>query len=227
MPLPLPGGKKASESRSFLGPFARQNCLRILHPWHFGITRSKSYRPLRHTQPWQPKFSSKIWTHTGRGCHTHAPDSRFSTPHIKNGQNGKLTGDLEESGKAGGGSLKASALKMEKLKKKKLFSSKSSCDHSAPVSFPFWQFFMCGVCYPNPGAPLHTGMFIFVSLRQCSSHLLLSASTHFIVRVLSACVICTLPHLGIILFYIRLVSFFRGLYFSGGVFFVVLSYPVR
>ena len=75
---------------------------------------------------------------------------------------------------------------------------------------------------------LHPGMFIFfVSLRLCSSHLLLSASTHFIVRVLSACVICTLPHLGIILFYIRLVSFFRGLYFSGGVFFVVLSYPVR
>ena len=33
-------------------------------------------------------------------------------------------------------------------------SSKSSCDHSAPVSFPFWPFFMCGVCYPNPRAPL-------------------------------------------------------------------------
>ena len=31
-PLPLPGGKKASESRSFLGPFALQNCLRILCP---------------------------------------------------------------------------------------------------------------------------------------------------------------------------------------------------
>ena len=87
---------------------------------------------------------------------------------------------------------------MKKIeKKKKLFSSKSTCDHSAPVSFPFWPFFMCGVCYPNPGAPLHPGTFIFVSLRQCSSHLLLSASTHFIVRVLSACVICTLPQLGI------------------------------
>ena len=31
---------------------------------------------------------------------------------------------------------------------------KSSCDHSAPVSFPFWPFWMCGVCYPNPRAPL-------------------------------------------------------------------------
>ena len=30
MPLSLPGGKKASESRAFLGPFALQNCLRIL-----------------------------------------------------------------------------------------------------------------------------------------------------------------------------------------------------
>ena len=50
----------------------------------------------------------------------------------------------------------------------------------------------------------------------------------FVVRVLSACVICILPHLAITLFFIRLV-FFRSSYFSGGVFFVVvvLSYPVR
>ena len=68
----------------------------------------KSYRTLRHTQPWQPTSFSKIPTHTGRGCHTHAPEqSLFETTH-KNGQNGKLTGalrsqeDLEESGKAGG-----------------------------------------------------------------------------------------------------------------------------
>ena len=41
---------------------------------------------------------------------------------------------------------------------------------------------------------LHPGMFIFfLSLRLCSSHMLLSASTYFVVRVLSACVICTLP----------------------------------
>ena len=40
------------------------------------------------------------------------------------------------------------------------------------------------------------------------------------------CVICILPHLGIILFFIRLV-FFRGSYFSGGVFFFVLSYLVQ
>ena len=60
----------------------------------FRNKRSKSYRPLRHTQPWQPTSISKIPTHTGRGCHTHAPDSRFSTPNIKNGQNGKLTGAL-------------------------------------------------------------------------------------------------------------------------------------
>ena len=32
VPFTLPGGKKASESRSFFGPFARQNCLRILRP---------------------------------------------------------------------------------------------------------------------------------------------------------------------------------------------------
>ena len=42
----------------------------------------------------QPTSFSKIRTNTGRGCHTHAPGSRFSTPHIKNGQNGKLTGAL-------------------------------------------------------------------------------------------------------------------------------------
>ena len=58
---------------------------------------------------------------------------------------------------------------------------------------------------------LHPGMFIFfVSLPLCSSHLLLSASTgtYFIVRVLSACcVICTLPHLAIILLFIRFFFF--------------------
>ena len=48
---------------------------------------------------------------------------------------------------------------------------------------------------------LHPEMLIFfVSLRLCSSHLLLSARTYYIVRVFSACVICTLPHLGILLF---------------------------
>ena len=67
VPLPLPGGKKASEGRSFLGLFPRQNCLRILRPWHFGTTRYKSYRPLPHTQPWQPTSLSKITTHTARG----------------------------------------------------------------------------------------------------------------------------------------------------------------
>ena len=73
---------------------------------------------------------------------------------------------------------------------------------------------------------LHPGMFIFVSLRLCSSHLLLSASTYFIVRVLSACVICTLPHLGILLFFIRLVFFFFvDLISRVAFFFVVLSYP--
>ena len=75
---------------------------------------------------------------------------------------------------------------------------------------------------------LHPGMFIFfVSLRLCSSHLLLSASTYFIVRVLSACVICTLHHLGIHRFFYSFSIFFRSSYFSGGVFVVVLSYPVR
>ena len=54
---------------------------------------------------------------------------------------------------------------------------------------------------------LHTGMFIFVSLRLSSSHLLLSASTYFMVRVLSACVICTLPHLGIIFFFYSFIFF--------------------
>ena len=79
-------------------------------------------------------------------------------------------------------------------------------------------FFLFFSCIPD--------MFIFfVSLRPCSSHLLLSASTYSIVRVLSACcVICTLPRLGILLIFIRLV-FSRSSYFSGGVFFVVLSYP--
>ena len=70
---------------------------------------------------------------------------------------------------------------------------------------------------------LHHGMFIFfVSLRLCSSHLLLSASTYFIARVLSACVIYTLPHLRILLFlYSR--TFFCSSYVSGGIFFWLSS----
>ena len=75
------------------------------------------------------------------------------------------------------------------------------------------------VRFSFPMFNLHPGMFIFfVSLRLCSSHLLLSASTYSIVRVFSACVFCNLPHLGILLFFIRLVFFFRSSYFSGGVF---------
>ena len=57
----------------------------------------------------------------------------------------------------------------------------------------------------------YRGMCIFVSLRQCSNHLLLSASAYCIVRALSACVICTLLHLGIPLFF-----------YSFGVLFVAL-----
>ena len=71
--------QKAIARRSFLGPFARQNCLRILRNLHFGTTRSKSYRLLRHTQPWQPTSPSKIPTHTGRGCHTHARTHTHTT----------------------------------------------------------------------------------------------------------------------------------------------------
>ena len=68
--------------------------------------------------------------------------------------------------------------------------------------------------------------FIFsVFLRLWSSHLLLSASTYFIVRVLSACVISTLPHLGVLLF-LSFSFLFSWLLFLGWRFFVI-SYPVR
>ena len=66
-------------------------------------------------------------------------------------------------------------------------------------------------------------LLFFVSLRLCSSHLLLSASTYFIVRVLSACAICILPHLGILLFFIRLVFFFFVALISRVAFFLLCS----
>ena len=73
--------------------------------------------------------------------------------------------------------------------------------------FVFRWFFLILVFFA-----LHSGMFTFlVSLRLCRSHLLLSANTYFIVRVHSACwVICTVPHLGFLLFCtgIRSVFFF-------------------
>ena len=66
--------QKAIARRSFLGPFARQNCLRILRNLHFGTTRSKSYRPIRHLAPRNhgSQRLSESYQHTARGCHTHA-----------------------------------------------------------------------------------------------------------------------------------------------------------
>ena len=75
--------------------------------------------------------------------------------------------------------------------------------------------------------------FIFVFLRLfSSSHLLLLYSQEvrifFIVGVLS-CVISILSHLGIPLFFYSISILFvpGSSYFSGGIFLVVLSYPVR
>ena len=49
--------------------------------------------------------------------------------------------------------------------------------------------------------------FVCAAAICCSPHV----STYFIVRVLSACVICTLPHLGIILFFYSFSIFFVAL----------------
>ena len=79
-----------------------------------------------------------------------------------------------------------------------------------PTFLFYFLYFLVFSCIPP-------SMFIFfVFLRLCSSHLL-SSSTYFIVRVLSACVICTLPHLGILLS-LFVWYFFRSSYFSGVVF---------
>ena len=67
-------------------------------------------------------------------------------------------------------------------------------------TFRFAFYFSCPIFFMHPGMCI-----FFVSLRLCNSHLLLSASTYFIVRFLSPCVICTPPHLGIMLFFIRFV----------------------
>ena len=69
---------------------------------------------------------------------------------------------------------------------------KNKSAFSSYFSFFVFLFFLCLFFSLRPG----------VSLRLCSSHLLLSASTYFIVRVLSACVICTLPHLGVLLIFL-------------------------
>ena len=52
----------------------------------------------------------------------------------------------------------------------------------------------------------------------CAAAICYSAGTYFIVRVLSACVICTLPHLGILLFFVLFFFRTRSSYFSGDVF---------
>ena len=78
-----------------------------------------------------------------------------------------------------------------------------ACFRALLPTFRFSFFFLFLIFFPcNPG------MFIFfVSLRLCSSHLLLSASTYLLyVFFLLVCVICTLPHVGILLFFIRLLT---------------------
>ena len=65
------------------------------------------------------------------------------------------------------------------------------------------------------------------SVQQQSSATVLSASTYFIVRVLS-CVICILPHLGIPLFlFVYSFSTFFVVLISRVAFLVLLSYPSR
>ena len=67
---------------------------------------------------------------------------------------------------------------------------------------------------------LHPGMFIFfVSRLLCSSHLLLSASRYFMVRVLSACEnLYPTPSWNSFVFLFVEHFFFRSSYFSGGFF---------
>ena len=102
------------------------------------------------------------------------------------------------------------------------------------VSFFFFLLFSYFLIFS-----LHAGMFIFsVSLRLCSSHLLLSASTYFMVRILSAChlyptpsrncFVCLIVLLLVVaheVYYFEVVPvyFFRGSYFLGGVFLLLCS----
>ena len=83
------------------------------------------------------------------------------------------------------------------------------------------SYFSFSILLPFPPFSLHPGTLIFVSLRLCSN-LLLSASTYFIVRVLS-CVICTLPHLVILLFFFRIAFFFVVDLISRVAFFLLCS----
>ena len=69
---------------------------------------------------------------------------------------------------------------------------------------------------------LHPGMFtLFVSLRLCSSHLRLSASTYYFYNTCSFC-LCHLhptPSRNSMVFFYSSSIFFRSSYFSGDVFF--------
>ena len=58
----------------------------------------------------------------------------------------------------------------------------------------------------------------------CAAAICYSAGTYFIVRVLSACVICTLPHLGILLFF-YLSSIYIYFSFLGWRFLLLCSRP--
>ena len=61
VPLPLPGSKKASESRDLPRAISATELPSNPSPLTFRNNQiQKSYRPLRHTQPWQPTSFSKI-----------------------------------------------------------------------------------------------------------------------------------------------------------------------
>ena len=78
-----------------------------------------------------------------------------------------------------GGVSKTKWFKNGKEEKENLFQSKSSCDHSAPFTFPFWPFFMS---IPIPGHPCCPCFFalVFFCCTTTVLLLLLYCCTHMV-----------------------------------------------
>ena len=140
-------------------------------------------------------FQHDTNTHGTWLSHAHTRQSFFVTSRRKwsewkTNRSAVITG-LFRRKRQGGGSLKPCDPKMDFKKTKRLFKivlrSQRSGWFSIPTIFDVW-------CMLSQSRGTLASRYVY--LRIPSS--VLSASTHFIVRVLSACVICTLPHLGIL-----------------------------
>ena len=143
VPIPLSGGKRQAKAEIFPRAISTTELPSNPSPLTF---RNNQIQILQtsstHATMAANVFQQDTNTHGTRLSHARTRQSFFDTTHKKwsewkTNRRAVITGRFRRKRQGGGGYLKPIDLKMGKKLKKILVSSKSSCDHSAPVSFLF------------------------------------------------------------------------------------------